>query len=269
VLRNDEEQMTIRCWAWDVQNNIKVATDDSFAKLIFRKSEGWIEPDERDLRELVNRRAAIGMRNCILQIVPKSLCEDALAVCKKTLAGGLKDPDDAKKRIIMAYQKYGVDVSTLQDYLEKESSRWGIDELLELDGILKELDEKNAVVNDYFKPKGVEVPQEKEANLGAMEKGDEKTHQGYEGAQAAPRARPQPAPAPRNDKANVMTGEQFTELDGLMTERAAALRHRRYKAVKANAVAILGGFSGLIKPSAEAAARMIEFMQSVPLKAEE
>lgn len=58
VIADDEDERTIEAWAWDLQTNVKVVAEDTFQKLIYRKAGGgqWIKPDERDLRELTNRR---------------------------------------------------------------------------------------------------------------------------------------------------------------------------------------------------------------------
>ena len=71
ILRDDQEVMLIEGWGWDIENNIRVTAQDRFKKLIYRKKGGWQVPDERDLRELVNRRGAILVRNCLLQVLPR------------------------------------------------------------------------------------------------------------------------------------------------------------------------------------------------------
>ncbi|MBU0906702.1 MAG: hypothetical protein KKE05_00940, partial [Nanoarchaeota archaeon] len=75
VIRDDENSRHIRAWAWDKETNTKTFAEDSFEKLIFRKGKGNIKPDERDLRELTNRRGAILIRNCLLQLLPRDLVE--------------------------------------------------------------------------------------------------------------------------------------------------------------------------------------------------
>ncbi len=49
--------------------------DDTFRKKIQRKRDGqtvWVTPDERDLRELTNKRGAILERNCLLKLQPSA-----------------------------------------------------------------------------------------------------------------------------------------------------------------------------------------------------
>jgi len=70
ILRDDEHSVHLRGWAWDAQTNNKTSLDASFRKLIYRKKGGWVKPDERDLRELINRHGAFLERNCLLKLLP-------------------------------------------------------------------------------------------------------------------------------------------------------------------------------------------------------
>src|SRR5205085_986190 len=83
ITRDDDDSRQIQAFAWDLETNVKVTGEDDFKKLVYRKKDGWVKPDERDLRELTNRRGAILVRNCILQILPKDLIEDARDECTK------------------------------------------------------------------------------------------------------------------------------------------------------------------------------------------
>ena len=72
VVSQDENRLHIRAYALDLETNTYVEAEDEFSKLIQRKDKlsgatRWVTPDERDLRELMNRRGAIAIRNCLLQ----------------------------------------------------------------------------------------------------------------------------------------------------------------------------------------------------------
>ena len=59
VLRDDDETRLIEAYAWDLETNYRTTEQVQFKKLIYRKKDGWVQPDERDLRELTNRLGAI------------------------------------------------------------------------------------------------------------------------------------------------------------------------------------------------------------------
>ena len=142
VIADDEHSRTIRAWAWDLQTNTKVEAEDSFEKLIYRKKGGWIKPDERDLRELTNRRAAILKRNCILELLPSDLIEDAVNAAAATLTNQAKsDPDRARKSMIVAFQGINVAVENLEAYLGHKVAQCSPAELVQLRQIFKAIRE--------------------------------------------------------------------------------------------------------------------------------
>lgn len=150
IIRDDAQSRQIQGWAWDVETNTKVTAEDDFQKLIYRKSKGWIAPDERDLRELTNRRAAILIRNCILQILPKDLIEDALYTCHTTLeSDAAKDPDSARKRILVAFSELNVSAEMLAAYLEHPVGQSSPAEIADLRSIYKSISDGNSKWSDY------------------------------------------------------------------------------------------------------------------------
>lgn len=184
ILRDDDESRLVRGWAWDVETNTKVEFDDDFKKLIQRKVKGgapgetvWKEPDERDLRELTNRRGAIVERNSILKVVPKDLIEKALFICGETVANeAASDPDAAKNRLILDFGKLNVMVAQLEEKLGHPLSHCTAAELTELRGVCNSIRDGNSTWAQYVKgPDGKPAEQsaESKANEAALAKGQE------------------------------------------------------------------------------------------------
>lgn len=150
ILRDDKDSRQIQGWSWDIETNTKITAEDDFRKLIFRKGKGWIEPDERDLRELTNRRGAILIRNCLLQVMPKDLIEDALQECQRTLRGNAaKDPDGERKKILMAFSALNVSAEMLSAYLGHPVAQCSPAEIADLRGIYKSISDGNSTWGDY------------------------------------------------------------------------------------------------------------------------
>jgi hypothetical protein len=150
IVREDETHILIRGWAWDVETNTKVEHDDNFKKLVYRKQGGWVVPDERDLRELVNRRGAILVRNSLLQVMPKDLIEDALFQCEKSLEeSASSNPDGERKRVLVDFSKFGVLVEDLEAKLGHPFSQATARELAELRSIHKAIADGQAKWADY------------------------------------------------------------------------------------------------------------------------
>lgn len=155
ILRDDAGSRQIQGWAWDLETNTKISSEDDFQKLIFRKGKGWVPPDERDLRELTNRRGAILVRNCILQVVPKDLIEDARAKCNETLrATAAKDPDGARKKILLAFSELNVTPEMLAAYLGHPLAQSSPAEIADLRAVYKSIADGNTTWADYVAGNG-------------------------------------------------------------------------------------------------------------------
>jgi hypothetical protein len=161
ILRDDGDTRIIRCFAWDMETNTRPIQDDSFRKLVYRKQGGWVEPDERDLRELTNRRAAIGYRNCILEVIPSDLIREAVTVARKTLKDkAAADPDGERKRIVDAFAEINVMPTRLDQILGHPLAEASPDEIARLRGIYKSIRDGNSTLSDYIKSNGAEESQE-------------------------------------------------------------------------------------------------------------
>ena len=140
VIMDNDEERTIEGWAWDVETNTKVVAQDTFKKLIYRKVGGWLKPDERDLRELTNRRGAILVRNSILQLMPKDIVETALKAAHATVAGSFrKSKPNARQKaingILGGFEAFGVSTKQIEAYLGHELKGITNDEVADLRGV--------------------------------------------------------------------------------------------------------------------------------------
>jgi hypothetical protein len=154
VTRDDAESRQVRGWAWDLETNTKIEMEDDFAKLVYRKKGGWVTPDERDLRELTNRRGAILVRNCLLQLLPKDLIEDALRACRETIEKGVaQDPDGARKKLILAFGQLNVTPEMLEGFLGHKLSESTPAEISELRTIFTSIRDGNSKWHEYVDAK--------------------------------------------------------------------------------------------------------------------
>lgn len=136
VVSEDEDRVQIRGFAWDMLTNEKVEQDASFRKLIFRKNDGWIRPDERDLRELINKHGAIAERNCLLKVLPSDMVEDACQRAQELRIAGIKnDMEAARKKIVAAFAEINVSATQVEDFLDHPIAETTPKELAELRSI--------------------------------------------------------------------------------------------------------------------------------------
>lgn len=178
IVAQDLESIHIRAYALDLENNTYVEAEDNFSKLIQRRDKvsgetRWIQPDERDLRELVNRRGAIAIRNCVLQVLPSDLVEDALKAAKVTLqkdaANSLeKSKDETIKSLVVAFDRIGVSVVMLEQFLGHKLDIITAEQVTDLRCIYQSIVEGVAKRDEYFKLEVVKEPTEGQSVTSAI-----------------------------------------------------------------------------------------------------
>jgi len=174
VIRDTDHERQIRSFAWDMQTNMRCIAEASFKKLIQRirwKKNGnknekvteWVEPDERDLRELSNKYASIGERNCILKVVPSHMVDEVLEVARQTtLEDAAKHPEAVRAKLADAFLVLGVNVAMLEDYFGHPLKDTTPAEITDLRGIYTSMRDGNSVWEDYRRqalPSEDEVPE--------------------------------------------------------------------------------------------------------------
>lgn len=187
VVSMDEDTVHIRGYAHDLETNAYVEAEDKFAKLVQRKQRGggtaWVKPDERDLRELINRRGAILVRNCILQVVPSDVVDDAerqvIETVRKAAQGEIEQSrDEAIRRLVRAFDDIGVSAEALEKYLKHPLSAITADEIADLRAVYKSIIDGNSRREEYFdlnahRTAQTESNQELNERLKSAEKGQE------------------------------------------------------------------------------------------------
>lgn len=148
ITHEDDDGRQIVAYAWDVEKNNRTTSSDYFKKLIQRRVGTGndattipVTPDERELRELTNRRASILMRNCILSLMPSYFVDNAVLICKKTVAGGgnKSDLQERVEKMKSAFATLGVSIAQVEFYLRKPLVEFSKEDLGELRGIYESL----------------------------------------------------------------------------------------------------------------------------------
>lgn len=153
IVREEENNRLIQAYAVDKQTNTRVIAEDAFKKLIQRKKGNgteWIRPDERDLRELTNRRAAIIKRNCILEILPKDLIDEAQEAVRATLKKTVKQDPESVNKMINAFLSIGVKSEMIEKRIGHDVKKATPEELEELRGIYNSIRDGNSTVEEHF-----------------------------------------------------------------------------------------------------------------------
>ncbi len=153
IVRDDGKAMTVRGFAFDKETNTRVESDAHFRKLVYRKKGGWQTPDERDLRELVNKHGAIVERNCILKIVPDYFKEEAMAASREAQRAHVgKDTVVIVRDLLASFLTLHVTEADLHKFLKHPVSRINGEELVQLRGIYRSIADGNSDWSDYADP---------------------------------------------------------------------------------------------------------------------
>ena len=150
-------QRTIAAFAWDLETNAYEESQDCFKKLIQRfnyetKVTTWVEPDERDLRELTERRAAVQARNCILRLMPRDVVDELVTKARQVVKGtnGGKSLGEKIKDAVDVFESLGVYVADIEAHFDCEMVRLTDDDLVELRGIYQAIKDDASKRDEYF-----------------------------------------------------------------------------------------------------------------------
>jgi len=148
IISDSEDERTIRGIAWDMESNASSFSEATFKKLI-QRGGGWIKPDERDLRELTNKHAAILIRNSIFSLLPADLIDDSVEACLKTLSKPGKKGIDIPA-MIESFQELGVSVKEIEEYIKRDISEITPEEVARLRGFYNAMKDGQATKSEVF-----------------------------------------------------------------------------------------------------------------------
>lgn len=176
----DDEKRIVQVCVTDLEANLTYKTDVSIEKTVERSNakgrtvlskrknssgyDTYIVVATED--EMVGKTASIVskmLRTNGLRVVPSDIVEEALTLCRRTMADETKrDPDAARKKLVDAFAEMGVKPDALKTYLGHDVGSCSPTEIEELRGVytaVKEgtswkdmLDAKTGVVAEEKKP---------------------------------------------------------------------------------------------------------------------
>jgi len=175
IVDMDDVWITIEGFAYDVETNTVLAEQSRFKRMVQRKPKDargrtikgapatWVRiDDERDLMELVGRNAAKRQRNCILNLMPFDIREEALEICYNT-ALQLADRELKGKKIeeviedlLEAFEHYGVERDAIEAFLKRPMEEMTDGDLVKLRGVYRSIKAGEGKVDEFFDVKPAE-----------------------------------------------------------------------------------------------------------------
>ena len=150
-LSQDNGKSELQAYAWDLETNAQSV--QNFTNPPQREVKGKMQSltSQRDIYENNANMATRRMRARILAILPAWFVEDCIAECKKTLAGQNDAPlIDRVKKMVVAFQKYGVSQDMLERRLKRKIESMTADDFAEYIGIYNAIKGGESKVADWF-----------------------------------------------------------------------------------------------------------------------
>lgn len=147
--KDGESEMQAYCW--DMETNTISSQTFVVAHVRDTKNGQKKLTEQRDIYENNANMAGRRLRARILAVLPPDLVEQAVAECKKTLAGNNSIPiTDRIKKMVVAFEKYGIKVETIEKRLDRKIDTMTAEDISEYIGIYNSLKDGNSSVSDWF-----------------------------------------------------------------------------------------------------------------------
>lgn len=131
-------------YAWDLQRNVNIKKD--FYVKHERKANGTIKKvtDPAEIVELVNAQISRSVRNCLLEVMPAHLLDEAQDLCENTVkAEARKTPIEKRRELAKeAFKAFGVDDEKIKKKMGKTFSELEDADLFEIGRALNAIKDK-------------------------------------------------------------------------------------------------------------------------------
>ena len=156
-LSQDDGKSEMQAYAWDLETNAQSVqnftnphkrekTDKRTKAVVMETLTG-----QRDIYENNANMATRRLRSRILAILPAWFVEDAIAECKKTLAGQNDTPlIDRVKKMVVQFAKLGVTQEMIEKRLKRKVDTMTSDDFVEYVGIYNAVKGGESKIADWF-----------------------------------------------------------------------------------------------------------------------
>lgn len=157
-LSQDTGKSEMQAYAWDLETNAQSVQNFTNPHQREQGKKMVTLTSQRDIYENNANMATRRLRSRILAILPSWFVEDAIAECKRTIAGKNDTPlIDRVKKMVVQFAKLGVNLEQFEHRLGRKIDTMTSDDFVEYLGIFNAVKQGESKVADWF-----EAP--KEAN---------------------------------------------------------------------------------------------------------
>lgn len=150
-LSRDSEKSEMQAYAWDKESNVR--SEQNFTNPHYREVKRSMVrlTSERDIYELNANMGARRKRAMILAVLPSYLVKDAIAECKKTLAGKNDVPlIDRVNKMVSQFGKYGVTPGQIEKRLGRKVESMTTEDFVEYISVFNSLKDGATKPSEWF-----------------------------------------------------------------------------------------------------------------------
>lgn len=155
-LSQDEGKSEMQAYAWDLETNAQSIQNftNPHQREVGKKMQNLTSL--RDIYENNANMATRRLRSRILAILPSWFVEDAIAECKKTLAGQNETPlVDRVKKMVVQFAKLGVTQEQIEKRLKRKIDTMSADDFVEYIGIYNAIKQGESKIAEWFEAEKV------------------------------------------------------------------------------------------------------------------
>lgn len=150
-LSQDDGKSEMQAYAWDLETNAQSVQNFTNPHQREQGKKMVTLTSQRDIYENNANMATRRLRSRILAILPSWFVEDAIAECKKTLAGKNDMPlIDRVKNMVVQFAKLGVSQSQIERRLKKKIDNMNADDFTQFIGIFNAIKQGESKIADWF-----------------------------------------------------------------------------------------------------------------------
>jgi len=152
-LSREAEASVAEAFAWDMETNTWSTKVFTVPHVRDTRQGSYRVTASRDVYEVVANQAARRLRNCILELVPGDVVEQAVDQCKKTQLRMLESaPEEKLKRLVASFAEIGVDQAAIERRLRHKLEATKVGEIFELHKVYKSIQDGFQTAEEAFPP---------------------------------------------------------------------------------------------------------------------
>ena len=155
-LSQDDGKSEMQAYAWDLETNAQSVQNftNPHQREVGKKMQTLTS--QRDIYENNANMATRRLRSRLLAILPSWFVEDAIAECKKTLAGHNELPlVDRVKKMVVQFAKFGVTQEQIEKRLKRKVDTMTSEDFVEYIGIFNAIKNGESKIAEWFEAETV------------------------------------------------------------------------------------------------------------------